>query len=89
MLRLGTGTLADRLGKPWPQTMLGYALTAVCVPLLAVTGSPPAAGLLYNGERVGKAIRTPARDAMLAHASTKMGRGYAFGLHTALDKSAP
>jgi len=86
VLRLGTGTLADRLGKPWPQTMLGYALTAVCVPRLAVTGSLPAAGLLYNGERVGKAIRTPARDAMLAHASTKMGRGYAFGLHTALDQ---
>lgn len=86
VLRLFTGRLADRLGRLWPQTMLGYALTAVCVPLLAVTGSLAGAGLLYNGERVGKAVRTPARDSMLAHASAGMGRGYAFGLHEALDQ---
>jgi len=86
VLRLFTGRIADRTGKPWPQTIAGYALTAVCVPLLAVSGGLTAAGLLYNGERVGKAVRTPARDAMLAHASAEMGRGYAFGLHEALDQ---
>ena len=86
VLRLFTGRLADRLGKPWPQTMAGYALTAVCVPLLAVSGGLLSAGLLYNGERVGKAVRTPARDSMLAHASADLGRGYAFGLHEALDQ---
>ena len=86
VLRLFTGRLADRLGKPWPQTMVGYALTAVCVPLLAVSGGLVSAGLLYNGERVGKAVRTPARDSMLAHASAEMGRGYAFGLHEAVDQ---
>jgi MFS family permease len=86
VLRLFTGRLADRLGKPWPQTLLGYAMTAVCVPLLAVSGGLVSAGLLYNGERVGKAVRTPARDSMLAHASAEMGRGYAFGLHEALDQ---
>ena len=86
VLRLFTGKLADRLGRPWPQTMLGYALTAICVPLLAISGGSVGAGLLYNGERVGKAVRTPARDSMLAHASAEMGRGYAFGLHEALDQ---
>jgi MFS family permease len=86
ILRLFTGRIADRLGKPWPQTVLGYALTAICVPLLAVSGGLTAAGLLYNGERVGKAVRTPARDSMLAHASAEIGRGYAFGLHEALDQ---
>jgi len=45
------------------------------------------AGLLYNGERVGKAVRTPARDSMLAHASAGIGRGYAFGLHEVLDQT--
>lgn len=90
-LRLLTGRLVDRTGRPWPQTFAGYALTAVCVPLLAVVPGPGAAGLggaavLYNGERVGKAVRTPARDTMLAHASAKLGRGYAFGLHEALDQ---
>jgi len=86
VLRLFTGRLSDRTGKPWPQTIAGYALTAVCVPLVAVTGNLAAAGLLYNGERAGKAIRTPARDTMLAHASAELGRGYAFGLHEALDQ---
>ncbi len=86
VLRLFTGRLADRTCRPWPQTVAGYALTALCVPLLAVSGGLTVAGLLYNGERVGKAVRTPARDSMLAHASAEMGRGYAFGLHQALDQ---
>jgi MFS family permease len=86
VLRLFTGRLSDRTGRPWPQTLVGYALTAVCVPLVALTGNLTAAGLLYNGERVGKAVRTPARDTMLAHASAELGRGYAFGLHEALDQ---
>ncbi len=86
VLRLFTGRLSDRTGRPWPQTFLGYAMTAICVPLLALTSSLVPAALLYNGERVGKAVRTPARDTMLAHASAKMGRGYAFGLHEALDQ---
>ena len=86
VLRLGTGRFADRTGKPWAQTIVGYLLTLVCVPLLAISGGLTAAGILYNGERVGKAVRTPARDSMLAHASAEMGRGYAFGLHEALDQ---
>jgi predicted MFS family arabinose efflux permease len=38
-------------------------------------------------ERTGKAIRKPARDAMLAHASSEMGRGWGFGLHEAMDQT--
>ena len=87
VLRLFTGRLSDRTGRPWPQTIVGYAMTAICVPLVALTGNLAAAGLLYNGERVGKAVRTPARDTMLAHASAELGRGYAFGLHEALDQT--
>jgi MFS family permease len=87
VMRLFTGRLSDRTGRPWPQTIAGYALTVACVPLLAVTGSLAAAGLLYNGERFGKAVRTPARDTMLAHASARIGRGRAFGLHEAIDQT--
>src|SRR3954453_12289542 len=54
VFRLGTGRLADRTGKPWPQTIAGYALTMLCVPLLAVSGGLSSAALLYNGERFGK-----------------------------------
>ena len=37
-------------------------------------------------ERMGKAIRTPARDVMLSCASEPVGRGWAFGLHEAMDQ---
>ena len=85
VFRLLTGPLADRTGRPWPQTIVGYALTMVCVPLMALPGGLALAASLYNGERFGKALRTPARDIMLAHASARLGRGYTFGLHEALD----
>jgi MFS family permease len=87
VLRLVTGPLADRTGRHWALTITGYALTIACVPLLALSQGWLGAGLLYNGERLGKAVRTPARDTMLAHASVKMGRGWAFGLHEAIDQS--
>jgi len=83
---LPSGRLADRSGRPWRQTVAGYALTAACVPLIGLSGNLAVASLLYNGERIGKAVRTPARDSMLAHASAKLGRGYAFGLHEARDQ---
>jgi MFS family permease len=86
VLRLFTGRLVDRTRRPWPQTITGYALTMACVPLIALSHGLWSAGLLYNGERFGKALRSPSRDTMLAHASAKMGRGYAFGLHKALDQ---
>jgi len=87
VFRLFTGRLADRTQRPWPQTILGYALTMVCVPLLALSGGLASASVLYNGERFGKAVRSPSRDMMLAHASSAMGRGKAFGLHEAMDQS--
>jgi MFS family permease len=87
VLRLGTGPLSDRTGKPWPQTIVGYALTMLCVPLLALAGGTASAAVLYNGERLGKAIRSPSRDTMLAHASAVVGVGRTFGLHEALDQT--
>jgi len=85
-MRLVTGPLVDRTHKPWPQTMLGYVLQMVCVPMLAIAPGLGTAALLYNGERFGKAVRNPARDVMLAHASARIGRGKAFGIHEALDQ---
>ncbi|MGB8199264.1 MAG: MFS transporter, partial [Pseudonocardiaceae bacterium] len=87
VFRLVTGWLADRTGRHWALTIAGYALTIACVPLLALSPGLLGAGLLYNGERFGKAVRTPARDTMLAHASVKLGRGWVFGLHEAIDQS--
>ena len=56
------------------------------VPLLALAGTWPVAAVLIILERVGKAIRNPPRDAMLAHAAGEMGYGWAFGLHEGLDQ---
>jgi hypothetical protein len=89
VMRLGTGPLADRTKKYWPLTIAGYALTAVAVPLLAIAGSLWQASALVIAERFGKAVRTPARDTMLSHAGSKLGRGRAFAIHEAAVPPEP
>jgi MFS family permease len=59
----------------------------VSVPLMAVAWSIWPAAILVIAERFGKAVRTPARDTMLAQASVDMGRGRAFAIHEALDQT--
>ena len=85
-VRLASGRLTDRLGRYWPITFTGYAVNLLAMPCLALAGSWPAAAALLLLERLGKALRTPARDAMLSHAAAAVGRGRAFGLHKALDQ---
>jgi MFS family permease len=85
--RLVSGRLADRTGRYWAITFFGYALNVLAVPLLALTGRWEVAAALMIAERLGKAIRTPARDAMLSHVSGGIGHGAAFGLHEALDQA--
>lgn len=85
-LRLPFGRVADRTGRYWFLAGLGYVLNLVAVPLLALAGNWPVASGLILLERFGKAIRTPARDAMLSFAVQQTGRGYGFGLHEALDQ---
>jgi MFS family permease len=85
-LRLASGYLSDRTGRYWGMVLLGYAVNVLAVPVLALAGSWEAAAVLMVAERMGKAIRTPARDAMLSYASTEMGRGFGFGLHEAMDQ---
>jgi len=85
-LRLVSGYLSDRTGRYWMFTFVGYALNLLVVPLLALTGRWEVAAALMIAERIGKALRTPARDAMLSHATKEMGRGWGFGLHEAMDQ---
>lgn len=84
--RLLSGYLCDRSGRYWSLTFLGYTLTLFAVPLLALAGHWLTAVVLLSIERLGKGIRTPARDAILSYATQKMGRGVGFGLHEALDQ---
>lgn len=91
VLRLVFGPLADRTGRYWGLTIAGYGLTAVCVPLLAVTPFIGGAGLVVAAvlillERSGKAVRSPSKSALLAHVASAVGRGRGFGVHKALDQ---
>lgn len=86
-VRLASGYLSDRTGRYWTVTIAGYCVNLLAVPLLAVVGSWEAAGLLIVLERMGRATRTPARDAMLSHAAGHTGVGWGFGLHEALDQT--
>ena len=91
VLRLVFGPLADRTGAYWSLTTWGYGLTAVCVPLLAVAPKLGGVGLTFAAtmillERSGKAIRSPSKSALLAHAASSVGRGRGFGVHKALDQ---
>jgi MFS family permease len=91
LLRLVSGPFADRTRRYWTLTLFGYALTAVCVPLMASTPVLGAAGLavaatLILAERLGKAIRSPAKSALLADAAGQVGMGRGLGVHKALDQ---
>ncbi len=91
LMRLVFGSWADRSRRYWTLTFAGYGLTAVCVPALAVTPFLAGAGLalacvLILGERLGKAVRSPAKTALLAHAAAAVGLGRGFGVHQALDQ---
>jgi len=90
--RLFSGPAADRSGRYWRWMVTGYALTAVCVPLMALAPALGAAGLVWGSamvllERTGKAVRSPAKSVLLAVAARDVGRGRGFGVHKALDQT--
>ncbi|MER6070365.1 MFS transporter [Streptomyces sp. NPDC001817] len=85
-LRLVSGPLADRTRRFWGLAIAGYALTVVSVPLLGVAGVLWAACALVIAERVGKAVRSPAKDTLLSHATAATGRGRGFAVHEAMDQ---
>lgn len=85
-LRLVSGPLADRTRRFWAWTVAGYALTLITVPLLGVAGALWVACSLVIAERVGKAVRSPAKDTLLSHAASVTGRGRGFAVHEALDQ---
>lgn len=86
ILRLVSGPLTDRTGRFWTWTIAGYLLTVVSVPFLGVVGVLWAASALVIAERVGKAVRSPAKDTLLSHAAAVTGRGRGFAVHEALDQ---
>jgi MFS family permease len=81
------GYFADKTHKYWSFIIAGYAINLLAVPALALAGNWPMAAALMILERTGRAIRRPSVEAMLSHAGSQVGRGFAFGLHEALDQT--
>src|SRR5438876_8713913 len=86
-LRSVAGFIADRTGKYWPITFIGYSINLLAVPAMALADHWPAAAILILAERVGRAIRKPTVEAMLSYSTGKLGRGWVYGLNTALDET--
>jgi MFS family permease len=86
-LRSISGYFADKTHKYWTFIFVGYAINLFAVPALALAGNWPLAATLLIAERFGKSIRRPSVQAMLSHAGSQIGRGWAFGLHEFLDQT--
>jgi predicted MFS family arabinose efflux permease len=85
--RLGSGWIGDHTQRYWAVVISGYVLNLFAVPLLALAGRWEIAAALIITERMGRAIRTPPRNAMLSHAASHTGLGWGFGLHEAMDQT--
>ncbi|MCU0800080.1 MAG: MFS transporter [Candidatus Thermoplasmatota archaeon] len=84
-IRLLSGYLSDKGRSYWLFTFVGYGLLAA-VPMLALTGIWQVAGMFIVIERFGKALRSPAKDTILSRATKRVGTGFGFGLHEAMDQ---
>lgn len=84
-MKVASGWVSDRVGRRRRLIALGYTLSNIAKPLLALTGSWPAVLALRFSDRFGKGVRTAPRDALIADSSTEKHRGRDFGVHRALD----
>ncbi|HXR48407.1 MAG TPA: MFS transporter [Candidatus Limnocylindrales bacterium] len=82
-----TGYFADKTHKYWVFIFAGYLVNMLAVPALALAGHWPLAAALIIAERTGRAIRKPSTDALLSHAGSRIGHGWAFGLNEFLDQT--
>ncbi|NVB80206.1 MAG: MFS transporter [Kofleriaceae bacterium] len=85
-VRYWSGAVADRTGAYWGITIAGYATNLVAVPLLALAGNWPMVAALVALERLGKAIRSPAKSTLTSFAATDLGAGKAFAINEAMDQ---
>lgn len=87
-MRLITGWIADKTKKYWTMMIVGYAINLLAIPLLGLVGSSfwEVAIVLILLERVGKAIRAPAKSTLTSFTQPHLGAGKAFAINEALDQ---
>jgi MFS family permease len=85
LVRLLSGYYSDKLKSPWLFTIAGYALL-ICIPLLSSVNLWQAAALFMVMERIGKGIRSPAKDTLVSQAAKQVGTGFGFAIVELLDQ---
>jgi MFS family permease len=85
VLRVFAGGLSDRTGKRKPLILVGYGLSNLTKPLLALAGGWPTVLALRFADRFGKGLRGAPRDALIADSVAPSVRGRAFGFHRTMD----
>ncbi|MCH4155694.1 MAG: MFS transporter [Muribaculaceae bacterium] len=87
-LRYVFGRITDRTRSYWPMTIIGYALDIIAVPALALVGPHGwiAACVLLIVQKMGKAIKKPAKDTILSFAASQEGVGKSFAIQEMLDQ---
>jgi len=83
--RLISGPLSDKSRAYWVFIFAGYGLI-LSIPLIGFTRSLGLVIAFVLLERIGKALRSPSRDAVVSIISKNIGSGKAFGLHEAIDQ---
>jgi MFS family permease len=84
-VKWGSGRLADRPRWAKPLILAGYGLAVLIRPLIAVAGAAWQVVGFRVLDRVGKGLRSPARDALVSSLTPPSARGRAFGFHRAAD----
>ena len=79
------GAMSDALGRRLPFVQFGYLLSALAKPMMAAFTFPAWIFAARTGDRLGKGIRTAARDAILSDESTIENKGKVFGFHRGMD----
>lgn len=79
------GHRSDLMGRRLPFVQLGYALSAISKPMMAAFVHPLWVFFARSTDRLGKGIRTGARDALLSDEATPETKGQVFGFHRAMD----
>jgi len=86
-MRAISGLFSDKFRKRKVVVFAGYAFSNFIKPLFAVAQTAIDALVIRVTDRVGKAIRTTPRDALLSESISDKRRGTAFGLHRTLDQT--
>lgn len=79
------GQLSDRTGKRVLFVQVGYTLSAISKPMLAAFTFPVWIFMARTLDRLGKGVRTGARDALLSAETTRADKAKVFGLHRSMD----